>query len=236
MKSGNKPTVAVMQPTFLPWMGYFDLIDQSDCFVFLDSVQFSKQSWQQRNRVKGPDGEQWITVPVLTKGLPNQRIFEVKVNQNAKFQKKTIKTITQIYRKAPFFDSYIDELSNIFLKSHVFLAELNIELILWVCRQLGIFTKMIRSTSLKAKGKKVELLVKICKELKADTYLSTPGSKVYIDENNLFVPHGIDLVYQVFKHPVYRQSKGGFLPCMSIIDLLFNEGQDSRSIIHKGSR
>jgi hypothetical protein len=232
----NKLIVAVMQPTFLPWIGYFDLIDQSDRFVFLDSVQFSKQSWQQRNRLKGLNGEQWLTVPVLTKGLSNQSISEVKINQNAKFKEKMIKTITQIYRKAPFFDSYIDELSDILLKSYVFLAALNIELIMWVCKQLGIDTKMIRSSSLKAKGKKVELLINICKELNADTYLSTPGSKVYIEENNLFTSNDIDLVYHAFEHPEYHQINGKFVPYMSIIDLLFNEGPASLSIIRKGQR
>jgi len=234
MKSGNRYTVAVMQPTFLPWIGYFDLIDQSDRFVFLDSVQFSKQSWQQRNRVKGLNGEQWLTVPVLTKGLSNQSISEVKINQNAKFKEKTIKNITQIYRKAPFFDFYIDELSHILLKSYVFLADLNIELILWICRQLEIKTEMIRSSSLKAKGKKVELLINICKELNADTYLSTPGSKVYIEENNLFPSNGIDLAYHAYEHPVYHQSRGKFIPYMSVIDLLFNEGHLSLSIIRSG--
>ena len=230
----NGLTVAVMQPTFLPWIGYFDLIDKSDRFVFLDSVQFSKQSWQQRNRVKVPNGEQWLTVSVLTKGMPNQRISEVKINQNAKFREKTIKTITQIYRKAPFFDSYIDELSDILLKSHVFLADLNIELIMWICKQLGIDTKMIRSSSLMTTGKKVELLINICKELNASTYLSTPGSKVYIDENNLFPSNDIDLVYHAFEHPEYRQINGEFIPYMSTIDLLFNEGPASLSIIRAG--
>ena len=230
----NKLIVAVMQPTFLPWIGYFDLIDQSDRFVFLDSVQFSKQSWQQRNRVKGPNGDQWLTVPVLTKGLPNQPVSEVKINQNTKFKEKTIKTVTQIYRKAPFFDSCIDELSHILLKSHVFLVDLNIELIRWICKQLEIKTEMIRSSSLTSEGKKVELLINICKELNATTYLSTPGAKVYIDENNLFAPNGIDLVYHAFEHPEYRQINGEFIPYMSIIDLLFNEGPASLSIMRSG--
>ena len=227
-------TVAIMQPTYLPWIGYFDMIDQSDCFVFLNSVQFNKRSWQQRNRIKGHDGVLWLTVPVLTKGRRHQRIYEVEIASTQHFREEHIKTITRCYSKAPFFEQYIDGLSAILCRSHRLLADLNIEFTHWFCEQLGIETKMIRSSSLDVEGEKVELLVNICGMLGADRYLSAAGSKEYIEENNLFVPNDIDLVYHAYRHPEYRQLHGSFVPYLSVLDLLFNEGRSSLSIIREG--
>lgn len=227
-------TVAIMQPTYLPWIGYFDLIDQSDCFVFLDSVQFNKRSWQQRNRIKGPEGVLWLTVPVLSKGRRDQRILDVVIDHTTNFQQKNINTITHLYSKAPFFGEYIDELSIVFPKSHQFLADLNIELIRWLCARIGIRTQMLKSSSISVGGKKVELLVNICKALKADRYLSAEGSRTYIEENNLFGQSGIDLRYQAYHHPQYRQLHGTFEPYLSVLDLLFNEGPSSLSVIRTG--
>ena len=228
-------TVAIMQPTYLPWIGYFDLIDQSDCFIFLDSVQFNKRSWQQRNRIKSPGEVLWLTVPVLSKDRRDQRIFEVVIDPSKKFQEKHIKTIMHCYHKAPFLSQYIDELSTI-LKSHSLLGELNIDLIGWLCLKMGIKNQMIRSSSLEATGKKAELLVNICKILNAGRYLSPMGSRNYIEieEDNLFNANAIDLTYHAYRHPEYRQLHGSFEPYLSVLDLLFNEGPSSLSIIRAG--
>jgi hypothetical protein len=227
-------TVAIMQPTYLPWIGYFDLIDQSDCFVFLDSVQFNKRSWQQRNRIKGPEGILWLTVPVLSKGRRDQIILDVAIDPSASFQEKHIKMITHVYSKAPFFGKYIDELSLIFSRSHKFLADLNVDLIRWLCTQIGIGTQMVTSSSIDVEGKKVRLLVEICEALEADRYLSAEGSRTYIEENNLFGQSGIDLAYQAYHHPQYRQLHGTFEPYLSVLDLLFNEGPSSLAVIRTG--
>ena len=227
-------TVAIMQPTYLPWIGYFDMIDQSACFVFLDSVRFNKRSWQQRNRVKGLNGILWLTVPVFTKGRRYQLIREVVIDQTQNFQEKHIKTITHLYSRAPFFAQYIHELSAILRKSHRFLADLNIELICWLCARLGVETELTRSSSLNVEGKNVELLVNICKALNADRYLSAAGSGEYIEENNLFGPNSIDLAYHAYRHPEYRQLHDAFVPYLSVVDLLFNEGPSSLSIIREG--
>jgi len=227
-------TVAIMQPTYLPWIGYFDLIDQCDCFVFLDSVQFNKRSWQQRNRVKGPGRVVWLTVPVLSKGLQHQPISEVVVDQAQDFGKTHVKTIAHLYSKCPFFSEYIDGLSAILYEPHEFLSDVTIELIHWLCAQIGIETETIRSSSIAAEGKKTELLVSIFEALGANRYLSPEGSRVYIEENNLFAPNGIDLAYHAYRHPVYRQIHGEFVPYLSVVDLLFNEGGSSLSIIRAG--
>ena len=226
-------TVAIMQPTYLPWLGYFDLIDCSNIFVFLDDVEFSRQSWQQRNRIKAATGEQWLTVPVIRKGRSKQKITEVIINASSAFHIKHIKTINQNYSKALYYNRYIDEFSMILNKQHQYLVELNIDLISWFCLMLGITTKVIRSSRIINVGKagKVERLVYICKELGADHYLSPAGSKDYIDQNNLFVKSGINVSYQNYSHPTYSQLYGDFIPYMSIIDLLFNEGDSSLKIL-----
>jgi hypothetical protein len=227
-------TIAIMQPTYLPWLGYFDLIDQVDDFVLLDDVEFSRQSWQQRNRIKTAQGEQWLTMPVLWRGKSDQKICAVMINLEAKGKEKHLKTIMQAYAKAPFLKRYIEELSEIMIKPYPLLVELNIALIYWFCQKLGITTNLILSSKINAEGKKVERLINICKYLGATKYLSPPGSKVYIDENDHFPENGIELQYQNYQHPVYKQLYRVFLPFMSTLDLLFNEGTNSLSIIRSG--
>jgi hypothetical protein len=229
-----KRTVAIMQPTYLSWIGYFDLIDQSDCFIFLDSVQFDKRSWQQRNRIKTPDGEFILTVPVQSKGRYTQRIYEVLIDKNQDFHNKHIKTIAHNYSKAPFFSKYIDDIVAILNHNHEYLVDLNIELICWFAHILGIKTEFLRSSSLDAEGTKVELLYDICKRVGAERYLSPLGSKGYIDENNLFEINGIELRYHHYAHPTYHQLYGEFLPYLSVLDLLCNEGNNSLSILRQG--
>jgi len=234
MNGGAMRTVAVMQPTYMPWIGYFDLIDQADIFVLYDDVDFSKQSWQQRNRIKTAAGIQWLTVPVLWKGKSGQKIQDVQINPRSNDLSKHIKTIEQAYSKAPFHKAYLGDLSKLLSHRHSFLAELNIALIRWFCEKLGIRTPLVRSSELHLEGARVERLIHLCRAVQATRYLSTPGSKVYIDENNLFEPNRIELVYHRFTHPVYRQLHGEFIPYLSVLDLLLNEGEQSLAIIRSG--
>ncbi|MFA5974932.1 MAG: WbqC family protein [Elusimicrobiota bacterium] len=223
-----------MQPTYLPWIGYFDMIDRVDTFVFLDSVQFASRSWQQRNRVKGPQGECWLVVPVLSKGRRDQTIEQVEIDTTQAIAEKHLKAISLYYRKTPHFAAYFEDLSALYRKNHRRLADLNIELILWLCTRFGIQTPTLRSSTLPVEGKKTELLVSICKSLKAEHYLSAEGSRQYIEENNLFKTHGIGLSYHSYNHPPYRQLYGAFLPYMGALDLLFNEGPASLAVIQSG--
>jgi len=227
-------TVAIMQPTYLPWIGYFDLIDQVDCFVFLDSVQFERRSWQQRNRVKAPDRTLWLSVPVLSKGKREQRIADVEIDLNTNFHQNHLKTIDHIYGKAPYYQQYIGDLSALLCQSHRQLSDLNIDLIGLLCGSLGIKTDIARSSSLDVGGNKTALLVDICKTLGASRYISVEGSRGYIEENDLFASNAIQLDYQAFLHPEYRQLYGDFVPYLSVLDLLFNEGPDSLSIVRSG--
>jgi len=229
-----KRTAAIMQPTHLPWIGYFDLIDQVDRFLFLDSVQFSKRSWQQRNRVKSHSEAVWLTVPVLSKGRRDQTIAEVEIDPEAAFHLKHLKTISHLYAKAPFFEHYFEDFSSVLEKEHRQLSELNIELIQWFCEALGIETEMGKTTDLDVEGSKAELLIDICHSVGANVYLSAEGSRTYIDENNQFQAQGIGLEYHAYSHPEYKQLHGDFLPYLSVLDLLFNEGPDSLEIIRSG--
>ena len=224
----------IMQPTYLPWMGYFDLIDQSDIFVFLDNVQFEKQSWQQRNKIKTPKRAIWLTVPVLQS--LGQKINEVKINNNSKWKEKHWKSIKYNYDKAPYFKRDFEFFEELYHTNWEYLVDMNIHVIEGVSKQLNIKKDFIKSSNMNIKGRKTELVVGICKELNADTYLSPLGSAVYIEENNLFEREGIKLEYQHFEHPNYKQLWGDFIPYMSVIDLLFNEGDKSLDIIRSGRR
>jgi hypothetical protein len=228
-------TAAIMQPTYLPWLGYFDLMDRSDVFVFLDSVQFNTRSWQQRNRIKTASGELLLTVPVFTKGRRDQRIAEAEIDRTAGFADKHLDSIAQHYRNAPYFADYFGGLEAIVRCSSDLLSDLTMNLTGWLRDQLGITTRLIRSSEMAVTGSRVELLVAICEAVGASRYLSPAGSQEYITANNLFESHGITLEYQDYRHPVYLQLHGEFWPNMSALDLIFNEGPRSLEIIRQGS-
>jgi len=229
-------TCVIMQPTYLPWIGYFDLMDQSDYFVFLDSVQFEKRSWQQRNKIKTSKGELLLTVPVLSKGKFDQKIKQVKIDKNANFSKDHLKAIKYNYSQAKYFRKIFPELENILNKDFDLLVDLNIELITWLKDKLGIKTKLKKSSLLKAKGKKAGLLINICQLLGATHYLSPPDAKSYIKGSKEFKDNKINLLYHDYKHPHYKQLYGQFISYLSIIDLLFNMGDKSLAIIRAGRR
>ena len=227
-------TASIMQPTYLPWLGYFDLTNRSDIFVFLDTVQLDKRSWQQRNRIKTPNSEIMLTVPVLTKGRFNQEIRDVEIDVSQRFEKKHFNSIQLNYKNSKYYKLYIGELEEIFISKTSRLANLNIKLIKWLSSKIGIKTKFISSSELDVSGSKTELLINICKKINANHYLSPIGSKSYIEKNNLFTNSGIQLSYQNYQHPTYNQLFGDFIPYLSVIDLLFNEGGKSLEIIKSG--
>lgn len=227
-------TVAIMQPTYLPWTGYFELMDSCDVFVFLDCVQFDKRSWQQRNRIKTVSGELYLTVPVFTKNRREQKILEVEIDGSREFSLQHLRSIQSAYGKAPFYRQYIRGLKELLERKHTHLAELNIDLIHWIARMLGIETRTLRSSTLPARGARVERLISICEFVGADHYLSPEGARAYIEENNPFETRGIRLSYQKYRHPAYRQLHGDFIPHMSTLDLLFNEGERGLDIVRSG--
>jgi hypothetical protein len=214
---------AIMQPTYLPWLGYFDLIRKSDVFVIYDQAQFEKQSWQQRNRIRTKDGEIMLTVPVLHgKGL-ERIIAEVELDRHQNALRKHLNSIRLSYARARNFELVFGQLEEIYQQKHIRLMDLNMELLKWGMRMFKIDTSLIYSSALGYTGTRVEALLDICRLVKADHYYSPAGSKGYIDENNLFENSGIQLTYQQYQHPVYDQIQGGeFISHLSFIDYLFN--------------
>jgi len=228
--------VAIMQPMYLPWIGYFGLMNTVDIFVFLDSVQFSKQSWQQRNRIKTPNGTMWLTVPVLSKGKSGQLISEVAVDLRG-FQRKHRCTIEQSYKRTQYFNAYATALFEILEQKNTLLSELNISLILYLKNAFGINAKIVLASEIARDPSwdKVEYLMNICNELNATEYHSPVGSKEYLSGSiNLFREAGISIKYNEFLHPEYSQQHGEFIPYLSAVDLLFNEGPKSLDIIKSG--
>ena len=233
---------AIMQPTYNPWLGYFDLMDKVDIFVYLDDVQLVKRSWQVRNRIKTPQGELFLTVPIKRlKSREETLIKDAVINDSENWRQKHLKSIELNYRKAKFFDSVFPFVENLILNDFQLLGDFNINLIENIKKTIGIKTPTIRSSEIPSvKGKKDELLANICKLLNADIYISPQGSAVYIEKETpggAFVKKGIELYYHNYEHPVYNQLHGKFLPYMGIIDLLFNEGfEKALDIIKEGRR
>lgn len=220
--------VSIHQPQFFPWLGYFEKIASSDVFVLLDDVQFKKNEWQNRNRIKTAGGPQWLTVPVQYH-FP-EKIMEVKINNQVDWKKKHLHALEYNYSKAEYFNSVNPVISAIYDNNWDGISDLNTITIQKSMEILKINTPLIKSSELNMPGSSTERLVNICKHFKASSYIAGQGGKDYLDES-LFIKENIKVVYQDFKHPVYKQCFGDFLSHMSIIDLLCNCGPDSSALL-----
>ena len=179
-------TIAIMQPTFIPWIGYFSLIDQVDEFIFLDNVEFDKRSWQQRNQIKTQTGPQWLTIPVVSNGKSNQIIKDVLIkseNKNTIFHKIST-TIKYNYHKTDYFEKYFNSFSEILIESDLNLSTLNQTIIKWLCDCFCINTRFLQASKLDVSGNRADLLVSICNSRNASHYISTQGSKNYLSQSN----------------------------------------------------
>lgn len=218
--------VAIMQPTYLPWLGYLAMIDRVDQFVFLDNVQFERRSWQQRNRIKTANGEILLTIPVRSKDRREQRLDEVRIDGTQDFPKRHIRSIQHAYAKAPFYEKLAPDLFAQLCTPTPLLADVTITVIEWLLRQYSINTNCVRGSTLSATGTKDVLLCNISKELNANKYLSPPGSAKYLDQSTVFQNADIPVSYHTYEHPIHKQINGPFQPFMSAVDLLFNCGPD----------
>jgi len=225
--------VVVLQPTYLPWMGYFGMIDVADTFVFYDDVQFSVQSWQQRNKIKTSQGWMWLTVPIMRHF--GSRIKDTRINNSTSWSKKHWESISQNYSKAPFLEKYAAVFKEVYENEQEYLVHLNITLIKRITEILGLKTKFIVASDLNVDGVKTERLLNMLKKVGASDYISGPGAKVYVEVNSL-KENNIKLYWYEYQHPVYPQKGGDFMPYLSVIDLLFNVGDEALSYIRKGSQ
>jgi hypothetical protein len=223
-------TVSIHQPNFIPWIGYFYKIYSSDIFVILDDVQYTKNGFTNRNKIRTSNGMGWLTVPIVSSF--GQNINKVKIHDKEFNIKKIIKSIEQNYNKSSYFDNYFKDISYILNVSGENLCKINIDLIKYIVDVLKIDTEILISSELKnINGKSTDRLVSICKNVGATSYFSGFGGMKY-QEENMYNKNNIDLVYTDFNHPIYEQRwKNEFIPNMSIIDLLFNNGPFSLDVI-----
>jgi hypothetical protein len=231
-------TVAISQPAFLSWAGWFDLADQVDLLIVLDDVAFSKQSWQQRNRIRTPDGLSYLTVPVRSAGRLGQRIIDTDLADTT-FVERFTRTISQNYKRAAFFQDYYSEFCSVLQRSTSSgkLVDLNCGMIDWLADQLGVTTPRVRSSELDVQGKRGAYVARLCEFVGASRYISPPGAEDYLIEDQAeFDSRSIAVQLHVYEHPAYRQCFQPFLPYASVIDLLLNEGKGAAAVMRSGRR
>jgi len=224
MPEGLNLIVSIMQPTFLPWLGYFNLISRSNVFVFLDNVQFETRSWQQRNRILVNGESVWITVPVSKPQGSSTLIKDILINFEHFNPKKLSETLKRAYSKREGFDALIEEVIPLIESTGPFLAEFNEALIVGISKLLNLEVTFYKASELKTFGSKSELLESILLNFENARYLSPKGSEVYLNKFNGEFPSGIPIEYQDFHHPYYDQKRKEFVPFMSIVDAIGNVG------------
>lgn len=225
--------VAIQQPEHLPWLGFFDKMSRCDIFVLLDNVQFKKRYFENRNKIRTKDGWHWVTVPVISKGRYTQLINQVEVDNTSHWMKKCWDSISLNYKKAPYFDRYKAFFEGIYVREWAMLVDLNVEIIKIIASILGIKTELIFASDLTTgENRGSDLIFEICNKLKATTYISGPDGENYL-EINKFTKGGVEVKFHDYKHPAYKQLYEPFISHMSIIDLLFNYGDESSSILAK---
>ncbi len=220
--------VAVLQSNYIPWKGYFDLINMVDDFVFFDTAQYTKNDWRNRNKIKTANGLIWLTIPVKVKGKSSQKISETFV-VDQKWRKKHWSSIVQAYSKAPYFERYREQFELIYLDETLDnLSLINFRFIEQINSILDINTRLHWSSNFTLKHGKTEKLVGICQDLDADVYLSGPSAKNYLD-STLFEAEGIAVDWMDYSgYPEYLQAHGAFEHGVTILDLIFNEGPNSQ--------
>lgn len=232
--------VAISQPAYLPWLGYFDRIAQSELYIVLDHVQFEKRSFTSRNKILTARGPIWLSVPVKTKGQYGvATIDQLEIDNTQDWRTAHWKSIQHAYGKAPFYKDYAPRIEAIYQKDWDLLAPLCDAITGELLDIFEIRTKMLKSSEMTARGYKDELILNLCKEVNTTIYISGPFGREYLRED-LFRENGIKIVYHDYKHPEYSQmptsstGEDKFEPYMCALDLLFNKGPESKAILTKG--
>ena len=223
--------VGVHQPGYLPWLGSFKKMVNSDVFVFLDDVQYEKKNWQNRNYVRTNSGSTLLTIPTISN--LNSKINEVKIDNTKNWSLKHKRTILTNYSRAMYFEEHRNFIESVYDKKYELLIDIDIEIIKYIMRKLKIKTKTIFSSELQVFGKGSDKVLNICKAVGCDTYIS--GTTWARDNLRIedFTKNKITILFENFQHPVYKQCYEPFIPNMAAIDLLFNEGKKSHEILKK---
>jgi len=218
-------SIAIVQSNYVPWKGYFDLIRAVDEFILYDDVQYTRRDWRNRNRIKTPNGTQWLTIPVDVKGKYLQKIKETRVSDR-NWARRHWQTLSCCYGKAPFFGEFKSRLEAFYLgePSH-WLSDVNRELIQLVCRLLGVRTRIRTSMEFElALTDPTARLLEICQQAGATEYLSGPAAKNYLDTSR-FERAGVRVRWMEYTgYPAYPQLHGSFDHAVSVLDLLFMTG------------
>lgn len=223
--------LSILQPSYLPWLGFFDQMHRADTFVFLDDVQFTKRDWRNRNKIRTPNGWAWLTVPVLQKSQFKQLLKDTRIDNSVPWRRKHCEAIRAHYAKAPYFDLYFPALESVYNKHWGFLLDLCYET-LWILQEaLGIQVSILKSSEIAIESAKEEKILALCQRLGASHYLTGDASANYLCPE-AFDQQGIVLEMQNYRHPSYHQRYSGFVPYLSVIDLLFNEGEQSLAVLN----
>jgi hypothetical protein len=228
-------TVVVLQPGYLPWLGFFDQMRRADVFVYYDDVQYDTHGWRNRNRIKTQHGPAWLTVPVRHRGLGAPRVLDVEIDNRTAWARKHLASIRQAYARAPFLEAHYPALAAILSRPWQRLVDLDLALAAMLAAALGVEAQVVRSSTLGIDGERSERLLGICERFGATTYVSGDSARSYLDEA-LFARHGVAVEWQAYEHPVYPQQHGAFVPYLSAVDLLLNCGPDSRAVLAGGRR
>jgi len=216
--------IAIVQSNYIPWRGYFDLMNLADEFILFDDMQYTRRDWRNRNIIKSPAGLKWLTIPVQVSGKYFQPIKDTLVSDSA-WHRRHWKTIVHCYSHAEFFEHYKDWLEELYLDvNEKRLSVINHRFLTAICDLLGIKTEIKWSMDYELAGNKTERLAGLCEQARATEYLSGPAAKTYLDEEQ-FARRGIKLSYMDYSgYPEYRQLHPPFAPHVSILDLILNEG------------
>lgn len=226
--------VAIHQPQYVPYLGFFHKLQQCDLFVILDNIQFQKNGLQNRNKIKSHHGWQWLTVPVLHR--LGQAICEVRLDRRQRWQKKHWNALVTNYSRAPYFHQYADGIRHLLEQDWEYLSQLDVALIKWAMEALQITTPLLYASELNVTGQRTELLINVCRAVGANAYLSGPGGRRYM-ELEKFNSAGIRVLWQAVPSPVYRQMfpEAGFIADLSIVDVLFCCGAMARQWVRSAA-
>ena len=223
------------QPECLPWLGFISKACMGDVYLIVDNVQFVKEHWHNRNKIRISRGEQWLVVPV--EGKQKTQLFsDVKISYARNWKRKHLNSIQMSYSKSPYFSEIFEEIKQLYSKDHEYLLDYNISFIKYAFSKFNIRVPILRATDLikqgkTLEGKKSDLIVNFCKATNTDTFVFGESGKTYIEKNK-FTDSGIKFIFQDFHHPTYNQpQKGEFIPNMCFLDLLFNYGDNSKNIL-----
>ena len=225
--------VVILQPSYIPWRGYFDQIRRADVFVFYDDVQYDKHGWRNRNQIKTTQGKQWITIPVHSKGVTDGiNIKDVRIDWSKSWRKKHLNALTFAYSKAPFFESYQPWLESVYNREDEFLADFTISTTVELARMLGITdTRFMRSSELPdLRGDKTDRVIDVLERVGATHYICGPSASSYMEPEK-FDEAGIPFEYMEYNYPEYPQLHPPYDPFVTILDLLFMMGEDALSYI-----